>query len=216
MSEQIKVLGVGTKRITVFSKKRIVYAELAHWIIWEIRMLNLKKNYKELDRKSANDFLKRVDYWFSEYQHKLPCEPLSLPEMDSELEKLAIALGAHYQQWGKGYKKSSEIQKIISDCGGFITFKEFVAMYYKQDINPYEQTDEDILIRIIVNDKTFPENTDASWKSYRAILKYILNDKDENYTNRYGYRVWQLKNMFSEYQAIIEGRWFPCDSLSDE
>lgn len=136
--------------------------------------------------------------------------------MDNELETLAIALEGHRLQWEKGYKKSSEIQKIISDCGGFITFKEFIAMYYKQDIEPYELTKEDVLIRIIVNDKKFPKNQDASWKSYRAILKYILNDKDENYTNRYGYRVWQLKNMFSEYQAIIEGRWFPCDSLSDD
>ena len=216
MSEQIKVLGVGDKRITVFSEKCITYADLAHWIIWEIRSLMLKKVRGDLDEKSAKHFLERVDYWISEYQQRLSGEFLSLLEMDNELERLSIALNAHRQQWEKGYKKTSEIQKIISDCGGFITFKEFVAMYYKQDINLYEQTDEDILIRIIVNDKTFPENTDASWKSYRAILKYILNDKDENYTNRYGYRVWQIKNMFSEYQAIIEGRWFPCDSLSND
>ena len=211
MSEEIKVLGVGVTKMSVMSEMEsdIIYA--AHDVVLEIE----KYIYSFLwfsETEWKNIFIRKLDT----LKQKYPNESITFHKMSEILESCACILDAHRQQWEKGYKKSSEIQKIISDCGGFITFKEFIAMYYKQDINLYEQTDEDVLIRIIANDKTFPENADASWKSYRAILKYILNDKKENYTNRYGYRVWQLKNMFSEYQAIIEGRYFPCDSLSYE
>lgn len=211
MSEQIKVLGVGSAKMSVMSEMEADIIYTAHNII-----LAVEDYVDSFNLFSQTEWRNNFISTLETIKQKYPNETINFHKISETLESCACILDAHRQQWEKGYKKSSEIQKIISDCGGFITFKEFVAMYYKQDINPYEQTDEDILIRIIVNDKTFPENTDASWKSYRAILKYILNDKDENYTNRYGYRVWQLKNMFSEYQAIIEGRWFPCDSLSDE
>lgn len=118
-----------------------------------------------------------------------------IQEMINHLEYSICILGAIRQNFDNHKGESFKIQDVIKSCGGFITFKEYLAM----------RTSEDKYFELAVSvgkDDDFPNNADVTWKSYRLILKYIIKN--------YSYRYWdEFKDLFYEYQNIIEGRWYP-------
>jgi hypothetical protein len=119
-------------------------------------------------------------------------------EMINALEYAVCILDSARKQFNAHKDESIKIQKIIKSCGGFITFKEWLGLI-TSDSNWTEYQE---ILSAVARDDSFPINKDASWKSYRMLLKYIIKK----------YSIWfwdDFKQLYYEYRNIIERRYFP-------
>lgn len=129
----------------------------------------------------------------------------NLHEMADRLDNVYWLHTAYKKSYEENKNYSLKMQEMIAECNGFVTFKEYIAMSFrinnKTHTSQLNDMDLDVYIQI-AHDKKFPDNKDVSWKSYRKIINYVI----QNYSILY----WcDIREMYNEYKAVIEGRWFP-------
>jgi len=120
-------------------------------------------------------------------------------DMINALEQAICYLDLARRSFEANKDQSLKIQNIIKSCDGFISFKEWLGLITSDSNYHMEEYEE--LLEAFAWDDDFPLNSDSTWKSYRMLLKYIMK--------KWNYKFWDdFKNLYYEYQNILEGRWF--------
>ena len=126
------------------------------------------------------------------YKDKIPVDdPEGIEEMIIRLEYVINILLTCRASYESCENDTITIENIINDTG-FISFKEYLAT----DSSVRQCGAFNVFVESVINDKAFPENTDSSWKSYRTILRHVL-DSDYSFTHH------DCTFLYREYQRIL-------------
>lgn len=126
------------------------------------------------------------------YKDKIPADdPDGIEEMIMRLEYVINILLTCRASYESCESDTITIKNIINDTG-FISFKEYLAT----DSSVRECEAFNLFVKSAINDKEFPDNIDSSWKSYRAILRHVL-DSDYSFTH------YDCAVLYREYQRIL-------------